>query len=138
MILYLDTSALVKLYVKEAFSEVVQAAARSAEACATSRIAYVEFHATLARREREGLDAVMAQGLRDAFAESWKDMLIVEVNRALAVRAASLARTHALRGYDAVHLASAQGVHEVSADMVFACFDDQLNRAAVAQTMKVL
>jgi len=26
----------------------------------------------------------------------------------------------------------------VSPDMVFACFDDHLNRAAVAQTMKVL
>jgi predicted nucleic acid-binding protein len=138
MILYLDTSALVKLYVKETFSEVVGKAARLAESCATSRIAYVEFHATLARREREGLDVARAQGIRDSFETTWKDMLVVEVNRAIAVRAAGLARAHGLRGHDAVHLASAQGVNEVSPDMVFACFDDHLNHAAVAQTMKLL
>jgi predicted nucleic acid-binding protein len=138
MILYLDTSALVKLFVKEAFSEVVRTAAGLAATCATSRIAYVEFHATLARREREGLEVAKAQAVRASFEASWKDLLIVEVNRATVVRAASLARLHSLRGYDAVHLASAQGVHEVSADMVFACFDNHLNGAALAQTMKVL
>ena len=138
MILYLDTSALVKLYIKEAFSDEVGKAARVAETCATSRIAYVEFYSTLARREREGLDAGTAQGIRDAFEASWKDVLVVEVNRAIAVRAAGLARAHGLRGYDAVHLASAQGVNEVATDMVFACFDAHLNRAAVAQTMRLL
>jgi len=64
MILYLDTSALVKLYVKETFSEVVWKAVRLAETFATSRIAYVEFYATLARREREGLDAAVAQTMK--------------------------------------------------------------------------
>lgn len=138
MILYLDTSALVKLYVKEASSAEVRAAVQSAETCATSRIAYVEFHAALARREREGLDAGTAQKIRDLFEAGWNDLLVVEVNRGLTVRAAALARNHGLRGFDAVHLASAQGVHEATANMVFACFDDRLNRAALAQTMKIL
>ncbi len=42
MILYLDTSALVKLYLEEAYSDQVIKQATGAEINATSRIAYVE------------------------------------------------------------------------------------------------
>ncbi len=42
MILYLDTSALVKLYVEEVFSDQVIKQVGQAEISATSRIAYVE------------------------------------------------------------------------------------------------
>ncbi len=48
MILYLDTSALVKLYVSEEGSEIVRGAVESAGRVATSRIAYAEARAALA------------------------------------------------------------------------------------------
>lgn len=54
MIVYLDTSALVKLYIDEAGAPIVRRAAREAELMATSEIAYVEMRAALARRHREG------------------------------------------------------------------------------------
>ena len=138
MILYLDTSALVKIFVAEAHSTKVRTAARLAGACATSRIAYVEFLAALARREREGLRAGTAQAIREAFDANWAGLMVVEVSPAITVRAAGLARAHALRAYDSVHLACAQEIRETAPDMVFACFDDRLNQAAIAQGMRVL
>jgi hypothetical protein len=138
MILYLDTSALVKLLVQEAHSSEVKAAARLAGTCGTSRIAYVETLAALARREREGLAPHLAQEIRASFETMWESLMLVEVNRPITVRAAVLARTHGLRAYNAVHLASAQEIHETIPDTVFACFDERLNKAAMAQGMRVL
>jgi uncharacterized protein len=138
MILYLDTSALVKLLVQEAHSSEVKTAARLAGTCAASRIAYVETLAALARLEREGLAPQTAQEIRTSFETMWESLMLVEINRAITVRAAGLARTHRLRAYDAVHLASAQEIHETVPDTVFACFDARLNKAAMAQGMRVL
>lgn len=52
MILFLDTSALVKLYVVEADSPAIHAAVARAETVAVSRIAWAEACAALARRAR--------------------------------------------------------------------------------------
>lgn len=138
MILYLDTSALVKLFLEEAHSAEVRTAARLSGICGTSRIAYVEFLSALARHEREGLDPRVAQGIRETFESKWPDLMVVEVSRTITVRASGLARAHALRAYDAVHLACAQEIQETAPDLVFACFDDRLNQAAGAQGMRLL
>jgi predicted nucleic acid-binding protein len=138
MILYLDTSALVKLFVEEAHSPEVRTVARLAGTCATSRIAYVEFLSALARREREGLNAETAQGLRESFEAGWLNLMVVEVNRGMTIRAAGFARVHALRAYDAVHLACAQEIQEAVPELVFACFDERLNQVAQMQGMRVL
>ena len=53
MILFLDTSALVKLYIVEADSPVVHASVARAETVAVCRIAWAEACAALARRARE-------------------------------------------------------------------------------------
>jgi len=53
VILYLDTSALVKLYVEEEGSEDVDTAVRNASRVATSAVAYPEARATFARLERD-------------------------------------------------------------------------------------
>lgn len=53
MILYLDTSALVKLYAEERGREEVQSAVREARVVAISEIGYVEARSALARKERE-------------------------------------------------------------------------------------
>ena len=53
MILYLDTSSLVKLYLEEAASADVADLVGSAEVTGTSLIAYAEARAAFARRFRE-------------------------------------------------------------------------------------
>ena len=62
MILYLDTSALVKLYVDEPGRERVEAAVRNAERIATVRVTYAEARAAFARQRRER--AITARDLR--------------------------------------------------------------------------
>ena len=53
------------------------------------------------------------------------------------IRAGELAWRHGLRGYDAVQLAAALAWREAASDaegeIVFACFDNDLRRAAVAE-----
>ena len=54
MILYLDTSALVKLYVEEAHTDDVRGWVDEAEIVATCRVAYPEAVSALNRRMRAG------------------------------------------------------------------------------------
>ena len=58
------------------------------------------------------------------------EMTIIEVDRRLAATAGDLAERHSLRGYDAVHLASALAIDDP--DLVVATWDDELGRAAIA------
>lgn len=140
MIVYLDTSALVKLYVPERDSAKTSQLVDSAEMTAISRIAYAEARAAFARKRRERAVSprdyrTMVQDLDD----DWDSFFIVDVSEVLIKRAGQLAESFALRGYDAVHLASAAIVGEQSSQAVtFACFDDRLCRAARRQGLSVL
>ena len=53
MVVYLDTSAPLKLYVEEEGRELVREAVGAAEVAATSTVAYAEARVGLARRLRE-------------------------------------------------------------------------------------
>ncbi|QAA75827.1 MAG: hypothetical protein BIP78_0059 [Candidatus Bipolaricaulis sibiricus] len=132
MILYLDASALVKLYVHEAESDVVTASVRRSPFVATCRVAYVEVRAALARAARE--KRIPRGDLREltrALDQDWKGYVIVEVTEGLVRAAGELAARHGLRGYDALHLASALTlVEEGDLEVAFACYDVSLEGAA--------
>jgi predicted nucleic acid-binding protein len=140
VILYLDTSALVKLYVPETDSATVKQLVDAADMSSTSRIAYAEARAAFARKRRER--AVTLRDYRTIvqdFDNDWESFFIVDVSDALIKRAGQVAETFALRGYDAVHLASAVIVGEQGSQSVrFACFDEKLSRAARRQGLAVL
>ena len=108
-ILYLDTSALVKLYVREEGREEVRRAVGRAGAVAISEVGYVEARSAFARREREGSFSIEGHDrevrrLRRDFGGVY---LTRSVTGEVVARAGELARVHALRAYDAVHLATA-------------------------------
>lgn len=132
MILYLDTSALVKLYVPEPESNAVQALVTTAQITAISLIAFVEARAAFARKRRER--AVHPKDYRrivKEFDDDWDHYFIVDVTEPLVKRAARLAEKHGLRGYDAIQLSSAIELLEQSSEAVsFCCFDDRLVRAS--------
>lgn len=132
MILYLDASALVKRYVAEAGSADVAAAIAEARLLATAIISRAEVTAALAKAVRLGLatrnDA--AAGLAD-FEADWPDLIRLEVSEAVVARAASVAWQQGLRGYDAVHLASALQWQAALGDPVtVATYDRELWRGA--------
>ena len=139
MILYCDTSALVKLYVKEASSDGVGWLAGSAATIAVCRIAWAEMMATLARRAREApADATAIETIRQRLRSNWPRYAVVEVTQALVELAGDYADTFALRGYDSVQLAAAKTVQQAVTEPVhFACFDTRLRKAAAVLGMRV-
>jgi predicted nucleic acid-binding protein len=140
MIVFCDTSALVKLYVQEEFSHEVRGLADKAKALAVSRISWAETMATLARRVRESpADAQVIETVRTRFRNDWSNLAIVEVTQGVVELAGDYADTFALRGYDSVQLASAQILKVVASEaFCFACFDTRLQKAASVLGMQTL
>jgi predicted nucleic acid-binding protein len=138
LILYLDTSALVKLYVEEAGTSDVIACVSRAAAVVTARISYAEARAAFARHRREGAlrTADLRRVVRD-LDDEWATYSIVEISDAVVRRAGALAERHALRGYDAVHLAAALDVRRAGGEVEFAAFDARLCRAARREKLAV-
>jgi len=131
LIAYLDTSSLVKLYVDEPGSADVLALAKSAEAVATSRVAYVEAMAAFVRRLAAAHPTKAYRQTKEAFLKDWPDYLIIEVIDSISRLAADLAEKHHLRGFDCLHLASAVFLkNRVSRPVVFSSADKKLNQAA--------
>jgi predicted nucleic acid-binding protein len=128
VIVYLDTSALVKLYAEEEESgELVRQAVDEAERIATSTVAYAEARAGLARKEREGVFTKAGhRGAVEDLDNDWPTYARLIVSDTLSRRAGELAERHALRGYDSVHLASALRFAERFEDLRFLAFDDRL------------
>jgi predicted nucleic acid-binding protein len=138
MILYCDTSALIKLYVEELHSSAVAKAIADADAIATSLLAYPETRATLARAQRD--KRLRSSDFRQAlaqFQQDWSSYVVLNTHQSLMLHAGELAEHHALRGADAIHLASAiQLTHDlqaVQAPMAFLAFDVPLIRAAARE-----
>jgi predicted nucleic acid-binding protein len=132
LILYADTSALVKLYIDEPGRPlVVTSVERAMGAVVTARVSYAEARAALARYQRTGeLTRSELRRIVNDLDRDWESYSIVEITPALVRRAGTLAERHALRGYDAVQLACALDTRDAGAEVDFLSFDDDLNRAA--------
>ncbi|WP_152054212.1 type II toxin-antitoxin system VapC family toxin [Tautonia marina] len=138
---FLDTSALVKRYVQETGTAWLQSFCQPAagHTLFLARITLAEMVAAITRRERGGsiapADAAMA--LADFQLDFARQYLPMEITAALIVQAAQLARTHGLRGYDAVQLAAALEVHARVPTLTLISADQELNAAATASGMSV-
>lgn len=131
MTLYLDTSALLKLYVAERGSKLVKNALEEAHDVAIATVGYAEARAALARRQREG--ALTERSLKTAvraLERDWESFTRLEVTDGMARLAGGLAEHHRLRGFDAVHLAAALMLQREAGSLVFVGFDERLTRAA--------
>lgn len=132
MILFCDTSALIKLYIVEEGSDALKTQLSSAEAVVVCRIAWAEAHAALSRRAREvPQDASSIEHAKAALAADWPHFVVLEIDQTLVERAGEYADTFALRGYDSIQLAAAYEAGRISQlPIFFACFDTRLNKAA--------
>ena len=139
MILFCDTSALVKLYVDEESSDAVRTLAESVSSVAVCRIAWAEAMAALARRSREQpADAAVIDAVRIRLRNDWQRYAIVELTQQLVELAGDYADTFALRGYDSIQLAAARILQVATTEELhFACFDARLNRAAKVLGMRL-
>jgi predicted nucleic acid-binding protein len=132
MILYADTSALVKLFVAEDHSDATRDTLQAARALGTGIITRAELGSAFARGAKRGLlSEVEAQEARRRLQRVWLTWIRIAVNETLVSRAASLAWEYTLRGYDSVHLAAAQIWQErIEHAVTLATFDQELWEAA--------
>mgnify|MGYP001627467916 CR=1 FL=1 len=129
MIAYFDTSAIVPLLVLEPTTDLCTRLWNEAERVVTCRLAYPETRAALASAHRAGrLSGPQLRGVVAELDSSFEEVDILEVDDRLARIAGDLAERHALRGYDAVHLAAALAIAD--ADLVFVTGDTDLGAAA--------
>ena len=131
VVLYLDSSAFVKLYVAEAGSPAVRGAVQRADRIACHLIGHGEIRAALASAQRSGRLSADHGRQRDQFLRDWNEGDLITTDEPLVLRAGELAEGFALRGYDAVHLAAAERLFRVlGSDVRMSTFDTQLGRAS--------
>jgi predicted nucleic acid-binding protein len=138
--LYLDTSALVKLFIEEDGSARVRSLASGgagADVLLASRLGYTEAAVTLARLVHlgriPGADLVSHLGALEKYWE--QSIQEVDITETVLQDARQLAQRFPLRTYDAIHLASAREAKRMLKDVFdgevrFIAFDGALVRAA--------
>lgn len=127
---YFETSAIVKLVIAEEGSEEAGALWDASDVAITSRLAYAEARAALAaaRRSRR----LSSDGLSDAksaLEDRFGELDILDVSEAIVRSAGDLAEEHALRAFDALHLASALAL---GAEVILVTWDRDLAKAGRA------
>ncbi|PIB80819.1 type II toxin-antitoxin system VapC family toxin [Mycobacterium celatum] len=123
MIGYLDTAAFVPLLIDEPTSQACRRFWDDADVIVSSRLLYAETAAALAQAEQMGrLTEAEHPQARRRLDQMWSEMDVIEVDEHVVTRAADLAHRLALRGYDAVHAASAEQLDD---DDVAAASGDQ-------------
>ena len=101
-----------------------------ADGVASNRILYPEARAAFAAAHRaKRIPPRIYAGRKRTLEELWRQMDIVEVTESLAQAAGDLSELHALRGYDAVHLAAAL---LIGADALVSADSDLLTAAGAA------
>lgn len=135
-LVYFDSSALVKLLAEEEGSDLAAQLWDGCDAAVASRLAYPEVRAALAAaaRNHDITSAELGTAERD-WDQYWAATRPVELTSAVERDAGRLARVHALRGADAVHLASALAIGD--SGLIIAVWDRRLHAGARAAGCRV-
>jgi len=137
--LYLDTSSLLKFHIEEEGSESLRRLMASRQSFAMSRVAYPEARSGLAGAHRAGrlTEAEYRNAIRSLEIQ-WMGVLILDLSDKLSRWAGNLAERYLLRGFDAIHLASALAFQEsIDEQVTFSAWDDRLLTAARAEGLTI-
>lgn len=140
MNLYIDTSALIKLFVQENFSDEIRQLVENAELVATGLLTRAEAAAGINRLARMNfLDTTQAFTALSNFRKEWDNYHRIPITEQLVARADILTSQYSLRGYYAVHLACALTWQDLlNAPITIATFDKELQEAAEKSGVQVL
>ena len=127
-----------KRYFYEPYSDDVISKWKAATQIVTSFITYAETMASMYRKKGESdLSDTLIRNIADSFQRDWESFIRVEVNDKLIEYIDRVVKKYPLRGFDAIHLASAIVIHErFPEDFVFACFDYRLAGAAHSEGLE--
>ena len=140
MIVYFDSSSIVKWFFDEPFEDMARETKEKASVAVTSLIAFPEVMSAVNRawkdqrcRKKE------MEIIRHEVERIWPDFKWIKLNEKLMYQAGRLIFKHNLRGFDGIHLASGLELKEAAEgiELFFSCFDKQLNQAAKKEGFRV-
>jgi predicted nucleic acid-binding protein len=140
---YLETSALVKLYVREAGTDRVLALTEqtAGNRFAILTLSKIEFRSAVRRREKNGgIPAKVANHLLDRFEHHLQSTFVTQTITDFVVDiACALLDRHALRAYDAIQLAGYMALGTTGTDVpVFVSSDQPLLEACRQERVPVM
>ena len=132
MILYLDTSALVKYYILEPGSKEVANLIESVDLVGTVAVTYSEMASALSKAARmEWINEDDAKRAWKDFCSHWPAYSRLMIDKTIIERAAVISWEQNLRTLDALHLAAAlEWQKQLEIDVALATFDQSLWFAA--------
>jgi predicted nucleic acid-binding protein len=132
MILYFDTSALVKRYIRESNSDDVFTLFDQVEKVGSILLTKVEMASAITKTIRMNwVDPKEAEIAWGDFLSQWSSFTRLAISTSLIDRASRLAKDYSLRAYDAMHLAAAHNWQEIlDMPVTIATFDRELWLAA--------
>ncbi len=133
MIVYFDSSSIVKWFFDEPNADLARGIRERADFVFTSVVSFPEVISAMYRAMKEGRCSKSDMELvREEFLRIWPDFRWIRVSERLIQQAGQLIFRHGLRAYDSIHLASALVLKEEgeALDLFFSCFDRNLNLAA--------
>ena len=130
--IYFDSSALVKRYMREEGTEFVETLCENERLIATSKLTYPEILSALARKRRsKEISDREYEAIFQKFLNDWAGITVLEFHDEIFAQLKRLIEVHSLRAADAVHLASALWLKEsVNEQVVFVASDLELLKAA--------
>jgi hypothetical protein len=140
---FLDTSALVKLYVQEPGTDrlLPLVSVQPENRFAVLAISVVEVRSAIRRRQRAGdINAEAATAILESVQSHMETRFIRQaINDSVIDTALEMIDRYALRAYDAVQLAGCLALCAITAEaFTFVCSDQRLVEAARSEQMKVL
>lgn len=136
---YLDTSALMKKYFVEAGSSKMKQIMTQSNYIYTSSLTYAETFATIYRLFREGfLNSKKLKDVIDSFLYDWNRFIIIEYTLDVRQTIPILLKKYALKGADAIHMATCVFLSGRDIITTFVCIDKRLNNAIKDSGIKYL
>lgn len=136
MNVYFETSALVKLFLEEPGADEARDLWDEADLVSAALIAYPEARSALASAQRaRRISRADLDEVKGRLRRVWTQVQVIDLDEPVAIAAGDAAETFSLRGYDAVHLATALTLQDES--LLVATWDSDLRAAALKVGLRV-
>jgi predicted nucleic acid-binding protein len=138
--IYLDSSALVKRYLKETGTDVVNSIILSSKAKATSKLSYPEILSAFARKHRTNeIGNGLLHSAINKFESDWIQLYVIEFSDEMLQPIKQVSQKYPLRAADTVHLASALWLRSsTKVDVTFVASDSRLLEAAQRENLQIV
>jgi predicted nucleic acid-binding protein len=136
--IYLDSSALVKRYLKEIGTGVVNSLIISSKVKATSKLSYPEILSAFARKHRANeISKRVLHSAVNKFGSDWTQLYVIQFSDEILQPIKQISQKYPLRTGDTVHLASALRLRSsTKVDVTFVASDSRLLETARRENLQ--